>query len=175
MSRGWLVFRFWVEVDTELILKGKRFWGKTFLTLKPWHSCFNPRREVAGSIPVWEKIQELPLELWCNKFLWDLGNFLGKKIMVDTSCKTSSFHSVARVLVELYLKGLAENIDIELHNEFTQPLDYTNLPFRCMQCHIYGHGIAYCLKPFIKKVWRKKQTDPEPPKPKNSDSAAVTE
>jgi hypothetical protein len=54
------------------------------------------------------KILGLPLELLNNKFLWDLGNYLGKTVMVDPSYKYSVQRSVERVLVIIYLSKWIE-------------------------------------------------------------------
>jgi hypothetical protein len=90
-------------------------WGTCPLSMKFWHPCFDPRCEVMKLTLVWVKLPGLPLELRCDKFLWDLGNFLGKTLMVDSSYKYNVNRLVAKVLVNIDLdEGLAESIDIEV-------------------------------------------------------------
>ena len=49
-------------------------------------------------------------------------------------------------------------------SEFSQPLDYLGVPFRCYRCHVFGHLMNECSLPFNKKsyigsahkIWRVK-------------------
>ena len=36
-------------------------------------------------------------------------------------------------------------------SEFSQPLDYLGVPFRCYRCHVFGHLMNKCSLPFNKK------------------------
>ena len=48
--------------------------------------------------------------------------------------------------------GLAEDIVNKKGDTiFTQSLDYVGFPFRCNRCHCYGHLLAHCHLPFLKK------------------------
>ena len=49
--------------------------------------------------------------------------------------------------------------------EFSQPLDYLGVPFRCYICHVFGHLMHECSLPFNKKssssthkIWRVKSS-----------------
>ena len=85
----------------SVILSGKRFLGSALLSTKPWHPYFDTRVEVASRIPKWVKLPSLPLEFWSNKLIGELGNLLGKTILMDLAYKTSPIKSIARVLVEI--------------------------------------------------------------------------
>ena len=49
-------------------------------------------------------------------------------------------------------------------SEFSQPLHYLGVPFRCNRCHVFGHLMNECSLPFNKKsfprsahkIWRVK-------------------
>jgi hypothetical protein len=58
-------------------------------------------------------------------------------------------------LVDLDIsKGLFESIDLVLEGKrYVQLLDYVNIPFRCSKCHLYGHVMKDCSKPFFKKIY----------------------
>ena len=38
-------------------------------------------------------------------------------------------------------------------SEFSQPLDYLGIPFRCNICHVFGHLMIECSLPFNKKPY----------------------
>jgi hypothetical protein len=75
----------------SLILKADYFLKPSFLSLMFWHACFDRRSEVASKIPIWVNIPELPLDLYTNKFLEEVGSELIKVIMIDLSFKSSAF------------------------------------------------------------------------------------
>ena len=68
-----------------------------------------------------------------------------------------------RVLVLIdYQNGLPADLVIKRgSSEFSHPLDYLGVPFRCYRCHGYGHLMNECLLPFNKnsssgfvhKIW----------------------
>ena len=53
---------------------------------------------------------------------------------------------VDRILMEIDMsKGLLENMGIDWWgHSFSQPMDYTRLPFRCNHCHSNGHLVKEC-------------------------------
>ena len=38
-------------------------------------------------------------------------------------------------------------------SEFSRPLDYLGVPFRCYRCHVFGHLMNECSLPFNKKTF----------------------
>ena len=65
----------------------------------------------------------------------------------------TGIYCLGKVLVLLDMhNGLAEDIVIKKGEfVFTQPLDYVGFPFQCNRCHCYGHMLAHCHLPFLKK------------------------
>jgi hypothetical protein len=108
---------------------------------------------VVDRVLVWIKIPGPVLELWDDKFMWDLSKFLGHTASVESSYKKSVYFLVARVLLDIDLKeGLEESIEIAIGDKvITHILDYPNIPFHGVRCHNYGHMVIDCMKPFIKK------------------------
>ena len=86
-------------------------------------------------------------------FLKLIGNALGTFLEADLSFLESSICCLGKVLVLLDIRnGLAEDIVIKKGViMFTQPLDYVGFPFQCNRCHYYGHLLAHCHLPFLKK------------------------
>jgi Pyruvate/2-oxoacid:ferredoxin oxidoreductase delta subunit len=54
--------------------------------------------------------------------------------------------SYVRLCVKVDLeKGLLEAIQLTMDNwKNIQPVNYEQLPFKCKQCHEYGHFTKYC-------------------------------
>jgi hypothetical protein len=60
---------------------------------------------------------------------------------MDESFIGDDLKMVAQILVEMDLReALVEAIDIKVHRwNYTQTLDYVNVPFQCTRCHTYVH------------------------------------
>ena len=53
-----------------------------------------------------------------------------------------------------FQNGLPTNLVIKRgSSEFSKPLDYLGVPFRCNRCHVFGHLMTECLLPFSKKPY----------------------
>ena len=51
-------------------------------------------------------------------------------------------------------KGLTERMDVEVGDwEYTQLVDYVNVPLWCVRCHGVGHVIENCNNNFVNNVW----------------------
>lgn len=85
----------------------------------------------------------------------EIGNALGTFYEVDKSYCDSGYMGMARILVELDLKGsLADSMIIRRKSEIIhQSIDYEGIPFRCARCYVYGHLVAKCLLPNRRKIW----------------------
>ena len=66
---------------------------------------------------------------------------------------------MGKFLVNLDLReGLVKCIILHKGNfSFTQQLDYQGIPFKCNQCHSYGHVVVDCTLSFKRKVWEGKK------------------
>ena len=71
----------------------------------------------------------------------DIGNTLGEFIKVAEQTKAQRYTSFARICVYLDLsKELPEAINLNWEDEeWIQPIDYEQIPFRCRHCHEYDH------------------------------------
>jgi len=74
-----------------------------------------------------------------------IGNTLGKYI--DRAERRDQY-SCARICVEVDLEiGLPEAIKLTIADwSYIQELDYEQQPFKCRNCHEYGHFARYCKK-----------------------------
>ena len=75
-------------------------------------------------------------------------NTLGEFIKVAEQTRAQRYTSFAKICVYLDLsKELPEAINLKWeYEEWIQPIDYEKLPFRCRNCHEYGHLWRNCPK-----------------------------
>jgi hypothetical protein len=104
---------------------------------------------------IWIKLSSLPLEWWTIYSLKAIGNMIGKTLAVDDSFLTLPKWFIARVLVEMDMSGgFFELIDLVVGgHKFIQILNYVNVPFRCVKCHMIGHVLAKCSVLTVKNKW----------------------
>jgi len=146
VGRGFFVFSFSRKEERDLVFRsGPYFMGSRGLFLAPWTLDFNPEAEITAA-PVWVRLPHLPLHLWGKSSLKDIGNKLGR-FLESTEPKGDIF-TCARICVEVNLeKGLPEAIKLTMGDwSHVQELDYEQIPFKCLHCHVYGHFAKSCPK-----------------------------
>jgi hypothetical protein len=146
VGRGYFVFCFSEKEDRDLVFRsGPYFMGSRGLYLAPWTLDFNPGAEITAA-PVWVRLPHLPLHLWGESTLEDIGNKLGR--FLDSVKPKEEQYTCARICVEVNLeKGLPEAIKLSLGGWcHIQELDYEQIPFKCLRCHEYGHFAKSCPK-----------------------------
>ena len=128
---------------------------------------FDPRNERYDQVLIWVKLPNLPFEYWSADFFKLVGNTLGSHLETDFSYLQTVVCCMGRVLVLIdFRNGLpADSVIKRGSSEFSQPLDYLGVPFRCYRCHGFGHLLNECSLPFNKhfssgshKVWRVKKS-----------------
>ncbi|KAH9291319.1 hypothetical protein KI387_043490, partial [Taxus chinensis] len=130
----------------ELIFQGGPwFFGRAGLFMKPWHTMFKAE-ELPSVAPVWVRLFGLPAEYWNQHVFMEIGNSLGTYMMTaDASLKLEQM-IYARICVLMDLnQPLPQKISLAVEDEtWEQVLDYENIPFRCRNCHEYGHLVRDC-------------------------------
>jgi len=145
-GRGFFAFSFSRKEDRDLVFRsGPYFMGSRGLFLAPWTLDFNPEAEITAA-PVWVRLPHLPLHLWGKSSLKDIGNKLGR--FLESAEPKGDLFTCARICVEVNLeKGLPEAIKLTLGDwSHIQELDYEQIPFKCLHCHVYGHFAKSCPK-----------------------------
>ena len=114
---------------------------------------FDPRLKRYDQVPIWVKLPNLPFEFWYVDFFKLVGNTLGTHLETDLSFLKSGVCCLGRVLVLIdFQNGLPVDLVIKRGiSEFSQPLDYLGVSFRCNRCHVFGHLMNECSLPFNKK------------------------
>lgn len=112
-----------------------------------------------NKILTWVRLPNLPLHLWTDSLLQEVGDALGDFLMVDED-SYDIFHSTfARILADLDISnGLpAENLLNSSKGSWVQSLDYEGVLFRCRRCFKTGHATELCgfEKKATKATWWK--------------------
>ena len=83
----------------------------------------------------------LSREFWEPKILEGIGNTLGSFFKILEVENTARYISYARIYVYMNVaNALLQSIKVSYQDEeWTQPLDYENIPFCCSKCHVHGH------------------------------------
>lgn len=121
--------------------EGPWFMGPAGLFLTPWFPDFDPASAVITKAPVWIRLPNLPVHLWCTEVYRLIGNALGRFYTGDYQRERQGLYTYARFCVELDLsKGLPEYINLKIKDSvWTQYIEYENTAFRCRHCHLKGH------------------------------------
>ena len=146
-SKGFFTIIFFNQEDRDRIMEGgPYFFFSAGLFLRPWKERFNPETEDMTVAPVWIRLFSLPGEYWDLETLRDIGNSLGEFIKVAEQTRLQRYTAFARICVYMDLsRELPEAISLNWEDEeWIQPLDYEQLPFRCRLCHEYGHFGRNC-------------------------------
>jgi hypothetical protein len=87
-----------------------------------------------------------PKRILGTKTLEGIGNTPGSFVKISEVTKSAKYISYARICVYMNVAGaLPESIIVSYQDdEWTQPLDYKHIPFRCRKCHIHGHLFRDC-------------------------------
>jgi hypothetical protein len=146
LSRGCIGVIFRWKADIEVILAGQWYWDRHLFCYEPWHPLFDAREECISSFPIWIKLPNLPLEFWLEEGFKYIGEVLGSYITVDKQYKSSSYQSVAQILVDIDPRlGSFESLDIVMGDiVYTQQLDYLNVLINFSHCHRIGHLHGEC-------------------------------
>jgi len=101
----------------------------------------------------------IPPFLWFDSVFRAIGNHLGRFLEVGMSFLQTRDKGITRIVVSLNpQEGLAEEINLKYKDfTYTHMLDYEHLPFRCHQCHKYGHLARECSSGFRRRRRQRKE------------------
>ncbi|XP_009138599.2 uncharacterized protein LOC103862666 [Brassica rapa] len=133
-------FRFELEEDLlQVLLKRPFHYNQWMLILQWWEPVISP--SFPSQIPLWIKLQGLPLHFWHEKMIYDLGQDLGTLEEYKIT-KTS-----ARIRVSFDgLKPLPRSalVEFESGEELMVNFDYEDLGYNCSRCYSLSHLARSC-------------------------------
>lgn len=84
------------------------------LMAKPWHKDFNPSSETFNKMPIWVRLPNLPLHLWVDSLLEEVGEALRDFLMFDADSFNIRHSTYARILMDIDVsKGLPAEIKLK--------------------------------------------------------------
>lgn len=102
MPRGFFIVKFESNADKDAILRHVFYWEVKFpLMAKPSHNDFNPLIESFNKFPIWVRLLNLPLHLWVDPILEEVGRSLGGFHLIDKDSINVFRMMYARILVEI--------------------------------------------------------------------------
>ncbi|XP_058784538.1 uncharacterized protein LOC131659349 [Vicia villosa] len=128
--------------------------------LKEWKEDFNLKRDMLRTLPLWVKLQKLPLHLWGAKGLSKIGSAIGVPLVTDECTANKLRVSYARILIEVDVtKEMVKEIAIKdcEGRKLMQPVEYEWKSLYCERCQCIGHK----CKDYVKKQWKPKAKPPD--------------
>lgn len=108
-----------------------------YLTISKWLPNFKPRDKDVRSTLVWLRFLQLPLKMFVETSLLQVGNAVGKAIKVDPFTTEMIKGRYARVCVELNLDGILPPNILVYGRKLA--VEYEGLHHICFHCEGYGH------------------------------------
>ncbi|KAI9075393.1 hypothetical protein K1719_042643 [Acacia pycnantha] len=121
-----------------------------YLAVQRWSPSFNPYSNEIQKVAVWVRIPTLPLYVYSEECLLEIGNIIGKALKVDVN--TLAQCNNRNMMVE---RGKFDVVSVEV--DLNQPLksrfvirstiytvEYEGLDLICFKCGKYGHSQEKC-------------------------------
>jgi hypothetical protein len=113
LKKGWICFHCNSTDDASFLLSKLWVYGGSSLMLKRWRLAFNPDTEYFQHRHIWVLLPDLPLHLWNDAALTEIGNSLGTFIALDPQQFNGPWRKMGRVLVAMDITtGLPETLEI---------------------------------------------------------------
>ena len=146
-AKGFFTVVFSNMDDKDKVFEGgPYFLAVAGLYMRPWRPNFVPEKESFTRVPVWIRLFSLPMDYWGLNALMQIGNKLGTFIKASEATLQKRYTSYARLCIEMDVSGaLHDGLWLEYRDEeYFQPIDYEQIPFRCRKCHEHGHLSREC-------------------------------
>ncbi|KAL5797474.1 hypothetical protein ACOSQ2_002294 [Xanthoceras sorbifolium] len=133
LEDGYFIARFQFVADLEYVLTGGPWMViNQYLVVQRWRANFVPGEEPIRVMPVWLRLSGLPMEWVDARFLWKLGDILGKTCRVDQITEAQSRGRYARLCIEIDIsKPLRSSMKVD--GKIIR-IEYENLSMVCFTC-----------------------------------------
>ncbi|GAV66073.1 DUF4283 domain-containing protein/zf-CCHC_4 domain-containing protein [Cephalotus follicularis] len=117
-------------------------WGY-HIALRKWTKGMSLKFEECKSIPVWVKLSNVPVHLWCNLVLSYIASVLGRPLYMDAPTTKRQALTFARVCV--YMLALSSflnaiNLDLDDGSSTVFDVEYPWKPQACSLCKVFDHA-----------------------------------
>ncbi|XP_074265375.1 uncharacterized protein LOC141587805 [Silene latifolia] len=149
LPNGVFLVRFTNSAAKDRVLQqGHLLFNNKPLIVRPWSPDVDLVKEDVKEVPVWVRLEHLPLKFW-GKCLPRIAGLLGKFVQCDVATKDKTRLGFARVMVEVpfgkaipdKLKFLDEDGRVVVINVVSEWK-----PLLCTSCKGVGHATATCRK-----------------------------
>ncbi|XP_077237123.1 uncharacterized protein LOC143878767 [Tasmannia lanceolata] len=118
------------------------------LILKKWSPKIVLTKPELASIPIWIKLQGLPLQYWNQDGISKIGSAIGNPLYMDAKTAEATSLNFARLCVEIEA-GDPLPSSIEIHSPFGVEMlevEYEWKPLSCKDCKTFSHSADKCPK-----------------------------
>ena len=133
-AKGFFIVYFENPADYKQVIEnGPWFWGRERSFITPWKSNFDLAHASVTITLVWDKLLNLPIHFCSIEVLKEIGNTLGRFVVVVGDCLQTRMATYICHCVEVDLsEGFHEQITLKWNSKtWVQDLDYENTTFRC--------------------------------------------
>ncbi|KAI9097681.1 hypothetical protein K1719_025452 [Acacia pycnantha] len=137
-----------------------------YLAVQRWSPNFNPYSNEIQKVAVWIRIPTLPMHVYSEECLLEIGNMIGKALKVDVNtlaqCSNQNMMvergKFARVSVEVDLNQALKSRFVIRSTIYT--VEYEGLDLICFKCGKYGHSQEKC--PLVRNAEENSSEVPQP-------------
>lgn len=123
-----ILVRFDTVCEGNEVIQGRIYhFDNKHLIVKAWEVDIEFTREALHTVSIWVKLHGLDFKYWSAKGLSEIGNLIGKPIMVDHNTEQKKGLNFARLLIEMEVdSNLADKIIFknERENLIEQQVQY---------------------------------------------------
>lgn len=151
-DEGFIFFIFENQDSCIRVIEGGPWYiGGILLILKKWHRMMKLTKEEQGTIPVWVKFYNIPMEFWDSEGLSRIASAIGVPLFIDNLTSFGNRISFARVFVEIKASSLLPNdFQIKYKGEtVTIRVEYQGVLVKCEHCGVFGHDTKVSFRPGV--------------------------
>ncbi|XP_028108374.1 uncharacterized protein LOC114307170 [Camellia sinensis] len=166
-DEGFIFFIFEKQDSCIRVIEGGPWYiGGILLILKKWHRMMKLTKEKQGTIPIWVKFYNIPMEFWDSEGLSRIVSAIGVPLFMDNLTSSGNRISFARVCVEIKASSLLlDDFQIKCEGEtVTIRVEYQGVPVKCEHCGVFGHETKVCFSAQVFKLISLQKASEQNPK-----------
>lgn len=138
------------SLSNKLLFEGPWAIQGHYLAVQRWSPNFNPYSNKKSKVAIWIRVPTLPVHMYTEEFMLELGNMVGKALKVDLNTLAQRDNKVNEVARAKFARVSVEvDLNKQLKSKFmirTQLyiVEYEGLNTICFRCGTYGHSQEQC-------------------------------